>query len=250
MRLVDDEHRRVEPVELGEHPLGHQPLRRQVEELCPAVAHPHPVIDIGGPVAAGMDAGGVDAVGEQSRHLVVHQRHQRRDNHRQSVGHQGRKLVAERLAEAGRHDAQRVGAIDQAFDDFLLSRPEGGKAEGRLQQGLGGLVDGQGGTAPGTATAARMAGAVRDARLPVHNRERAARSNPVLAVRRRSPGIAPLSRRDQSTRSRAATTWRRSSPSRQANRFTVLVTTMSLVALSKVRKCDAWRWTSKAASSV
>ena len=46
-----------------------------------------------------------------------------------------RQLVGERLARAGRHQRERVAALDGRADDLLLAGPEVGEAEELLQAG-------------------------------------------------------------------------------------------------------------------
>ena len=56
--------------------------------------------------------------------LVLHQRHERRDDQRQVGPHQRRQLVAERLARAGRHHDQHVAPGDRRLDRLALAGPE------------------------------------------------------------------------------------------------------------------------------
>jgi hypothetical protein len=60
----------------------------------------------------------------QPRHLVVHQRDERRDHHDGLAAHQRRKLVADRLATAGRPEYGRVAAGQRRRHDVFLVGPE------------------------------------------------------------------------------------------------------------------------------
>ena len=66
----------------------------------------------------------VDAAFVQALDLILHQRHQRRNDDRQGAGtdkaRQGGNLVAQRLAGAGRQNAEAVIAAHRALDDDLL----------------------------------------------------------------------------------------------------------------------------------
>ncbi len=69
----------------------------------------------------------------QRADLVVHQRDQRRDHHRHAVAgllpHDGRDLVAQRLAAARGHQHQRVAAAHHVVHDGFLRAPEAVVAE-------------------------------------------------------------------------------------------------------------------------
>ena len=73
----------------------------------------------------------------QLLHLVLHQRDQRRDDHRQPVEQQRRDLVAQRLAAAGGHDRQRIAPGQHVLDHLALERAEGVVAEGVFEDGGG-----------------------------------------------------------------------------------------------------------------
>ena len=100
-------------------------LRRDQEDACAAEAHPLQRL---GPLGHGehpVDGhAALDPMPLQSRHLVRHQRDERRDHHRQRAGlvvaGERGNLVAERLAGAGGQDAERVPARHRLFDDGLL----------------------------------------------------------------------------------------------------------------------------------
>ena len=56
--------------------------------------------------------------------LVLHQRHERRDDHREVVAQQAGQLVAERLARAGGHHHEHVAARQGGLAGLALARPE------------------------------------------------------------------------------------------------------------------------------
>jgi hypothetical protein len=68
---------------------------------------------------------GRDAHIAELRHLVLHQRDERRDHHHGTGQRQRGQLVAQGLAAAGRHNHGYVAAVQQAFDDALLHGAEG-----------------------------------------------------------------------------------------------------------------------------
>ena len=70
-------------------------------------------------------------------HLVLHQRHQRRDHERQVGPHQRRQLVAERLPRAGGHHDQHIAPRQRGLHRLLLAGTEGGEAEVLLECGAG-----------------------------------------------------------------------------------------------------------------
>ena len=69
---------------------------------------------------------------KQGVDLVLHQRDQGRDYHRQALLHQRRHLVTEALAAAGGHHGERVPAFQNGPYDLFLARPERIEAEDLL----------------------------------------------------------------------------------------------------------------------
>jgi hypothetical protein len=65
----------------------------------------------------------------QRGHLVVHQRDQRRNDHRGARPAQRGNLKADALAAAGRHQHQRVATGDYVVYHLLLVAPESREAE-------------------------------------------------------------------------------------------------------------------------
>ena len=67
--------------------------------------------------------------------LVLHQRDQRREDERRGRPQHRGELVRQRLAGAGRHDRERVDALERGTDDRLLSGPEAVEAEELPERG-------------------------------------------------------------------------------------------------------------------
>ncbi len=86
------------------------------------------------PVAPGVDALRLEAQLAELRHLVLHQRDERRDDQRRAAPREARKLVAERLAGSGRHDQEDVLARHDRSADRLLIGAERGQAEGGMEE--------------------------------------------------------------------------------------------------------------------
>ena len=72
-----------------------------------------------------------DAAPGESRHLVLHQRDQRRHHQRRAGQEQRGQLVAKALAAAGRRHQQHAAALEQERDRLALPRPEAVVAEAR-----------------------------------------------------------------------------------------------------------------------
>ena len=71
-----------------------------------------------------VDERGRQAARGQRVDLVLHERDERRDHHRQLREHERRYLVAERFAAAGRQDDERVAPREDRLDRRFLSRTE------------------------------------------------------------------------------------------------------------------------------
>ena len=134
MRLVDGEEGEADAPDQARGAGRGEPLGRHVEELQPAGVEGGE--DLLGLLAArlrGQRPGG-DPGGAQRADLVAHQRDQRRDDEGDAGPGEGGKLVAERLAAAGRHDGEDVAAGLDGVDDLLLAGAELGKAEDLAEQ--------------------------------------------------------------------------------------------------------------------
>jgi len=100
-----------------------------VDQFVVAIDHaPDARLLFGGGKAA-VDEGRRNSVSVEPIDLVLHQRDQWRYHNRQPVTSDRRKLVAETLTTAGRHDAERVFATHDGVDDRTLTGPEFGKSE-------------------------------------------------------------------------------------------------------------------------
>ncbi len=77
---------------------------------------------------AGVQKIGPQAVLSQGHDLVLHQGDQRRHHDADPGAQDGRNLVADGLAAAGRHQDEGVLAAEHGFDDFQLVRAEGSVA--------------------------------------------------------------------------------------------------------------------------
>ncbi len=139
MRFVDGEPRQPD---LGQPRLEAgrgEPLGRCIEEAelagCGAVERCHVVLVR---IRGGERRRG-DAERPHRRHLVAHQRNQRRHDERQPAFHHRRKLIAERFPRTRRHDSEHIGARHDRRDDLVLSEPERGEAEGVVQRGAEGV---------------------------------------------------------------------------------------------------------------
>ena len=117
-----------------ERVVAQQSLGRHIEQPERAVAQ------AGGDAAAlvgvggGIERSGGNAERVELGDLVAHQRDQRRDDQRERMPRQRRKLIAQRLARAGRHHRQHVLAGERGGDDLLLAGAEVGEAVDRGQR--------------------------------------------------------------------------------------------------------------------
>ena len=133
MRLVDRDELDVETLQRGQHARGHQPFGREIEEPRLAGSRAAPGSDIVLARLRRIDAVGGDAGQPERRDLVLHQRHQRRDDEREAARHQRRHLEAERFARAGRHDGEEMAARQQHAHGLLLAGAERVEAENVFQ---------------------------------------------------------------------------------------------------------------------
>lgn len=89
-------------------------------------------------IYGGVDKFSPDPPPLQRRHLIFHQRDERRDHDCEARKCEGGNLIAEGFARTGRHDAEGVAAGEDRGDDFFLAGAEGVVAEIGLQV----LIDG------------------------------------------------------------------------------------------------------------
>ena len=134
VRLVDGDERRLA---LAQH-LGKagdaQPLRRDEEKLQAAVQ----VVDAGLAralaIQSGVNARDLQTACRELGGLIFHERDERADDQRGAAARDGRQLVAERFARAGRHHQQDIAAGDRRAADLFLVGAEGREAEGAGEQ--------------------------------------------------------------------------------------------------------------------
>ena len=143
VRLVDDEQADAGGAQRLGEARRREALGRDVEQAHLTGGGPRQGGAIGRRVLLGVDDGrapGSDPF--EPLDLVLHERHERRDHHGEVVAHEGRQLVAERLARARGHDdehvARRAGPRER-LHGLGLSGAEGLEAEERSQCGVGGV---------------------------------------------------------------------------------------------------------------
>ena len=129
VRLVDGEKIDRGPPQGGDDVVAQQPFGRNIEQperaVVEALRRPAPFVGVGG----GIEARRLDPKLAQLRHLVAHQRDQRRNNQGQAAADDRRQLEAQRLAAACRHHRQHVLAGKCGAEDVLLPGTEVGKAK-------------------------------------------------------------------------------------------------------------------------
>ena len=133
MGLVDGEQREFAAPQMVEKRGHEQPLGRDVDEIERAGAH----LGFGAQRFAvrqrRVERGGAHAELRERLDLVAHERDQRRHHDRDTGPAQRRNLIAQRLAEAGRHQHQRIAAGDDVVDNLGLEAPERIEPENRAQ---------------------------------------------------------------------------------------------------------------------
>ncbi len=141
VRLVDGQERDRRARQAVQHPGLHQPLGRDVEEIEPALVDRPPgrLAPVG--VGVGIEPRGGDAGLLHPRHLIGHQRDQRRDHQPQTWPYDRGDLVAEALAAPGRQHRQGASPRQHFADDLALVAAEVRMAE-HIAQHLAGAVQG------------------------------------------------------------------------------------------------------------
>ncbi|MCG3120600.1 MAG: hypothetical protein ALAOOOJD_03365 [bacterium] len=124
MRFIDGETIDLERGEKRQRFDFQQSFGRHVKQLCLTLTDAVEIalILIGRQRAVQKHGGHAELL--QLRHLVFHQRNQRRDHDGETLEQQRRQLIAQRFAAAGRHDDERVFFLQDVVDNFLLQRPE------------------------------------------------------------------------------------------------------------------------------
>ena len=133
MRLVHREQRQRNPRKPIHRAIGQQSLGGDIQQVQ------LPLDQVAGDRAClrridlGVQRSGVHPNLPKRRHLVVHQRDQWGDDHRCSWPNQGRHLVADALAPAGRHQHQCVATGDHVPHRRILLSAKPGEAEHPVQ---------------------------------------------------------------------------------------------------------------------
>jgi hypothetical protein len=124
VRLVDRKQAHIGSLEQVERVRLVEPLGRDVDEAKLPARHLVDDLAVLGKIVRGVETPGGDAVAAKLRHLIAHQRDQRRDHHGKAVAQQRGKLITQRLPAARGHDRQHVAAAEQRLDDFALAGPK------------------------------------------------------------------------------------------------------------------------------
>ena len=111
-----------------------QPLGCHVEQVQFALDQLTLDVEGAAGVQCRIEEGRAHAKLSHGRHLILHQRDQRRDHDAGTGTQQGGNLVAQRLAAAGGHQHQGIAAGDQLFDDLLLQAAEVVESEDAAKQ--------------------------------------------------------------------------------------------------------------------
>ena len=132
--FIDGEERDLRSFELREEPLVVEPLGGHVQQLEKTRAEPFGDLACFRKGKRGVQPGRLDAPAAQKVDLVLHQRDERRDDQGDTLQRQGGKLVAERLAAAGREDGQRRLPGQQRLDHRPLAGAELREAKRGVEQ--------------------------------------------------------------------------------------------------------------------
>ena len=139
MRLVDGEQRELGARQQIERALEHEALGGDIQQVELAAQQ----LGFDRARLAGIERGIEKRRAHpglfERRHLVLHERDQRRDHDAGAGAGDGRDLEAQRLATAGGHEHQRIAAGHERADHFCLRRAEAFVAEDAVQN-LQGLV--------------------------------------------------------------------------------------------------------------
>ncbi len=129
MRLVDGEQRELHGIEQPEAALGDETFGCHVEQVeLPRLRAALDGLRLA-PLQRRVEEGGAHTRLLQRRHLILHQRDQRRNHHAHTLAQQRGHLIAQRLAAARGHEHQRIAAIGEVRDDVGLRTAKGGVAE-------------------------------------------------------------------------------------------------------------------------
>lgn len=105
------------------------PFRRQIEQLnspLPEILHYPTLFQT---AETGVKRRRSNLPLPHGRHLILHQRDERRNHQRQPRQECRRQLIAERLPLPRRHDRHRIATRQHSANDVFLARPEHRKPE-------------------------------------------------------------------------------------------------------------------------
>ena len=111
-----------------------QPFRRDIQQLVCAGAHPGVDLALLGGGQGTVYECGADSCALQRRHLILHQRDERRYDQCHTRQQECGYLIAQALAAAGGHDAECVASGKQRVYQLALPLPETVIAEVCLQR--------------------------------------------------------------------------------------------------------------------
>jgi hypothetical protein len=137
VHLVDDDEPDVDTGDRVEEVPLPQPLRRDVQEpVAPVGRGAQPRVRLVR-IERRVDQRRLRGdLGRELVDLVLHQRDQRAEHERRRRPQHRCELVGERLARAGRHQRERVAAVDRGAHDALLTGPEVLESEQARQRRL------------------------------------------------------------------------------------------------------------------
>ena len=137
VHLVDHDEPDVDPGDRLEEAARAQTLRRDVEQAVAALGDTAEARRRLVRVERGVDQRRLRRdLGRELVELILHQRDQGAEDERRRRPQHRRELVGERLAGAGRHQRERVAAVDGRTNDGLLAGPEVLESEQPCQRGL------------------------------------------------------------------------------------------------------------------
>ena len=137
MRLVDHDPPDAQLGEPAHEARAAQPLGREKKQPVIARDGPPEALALLSCLHRRIDERGRHAAIRKAVDLVLHQRDERRDHHRQPALDDGRHPVADALAGASRRDRQHVAAAKHRLHHCRLSRPECIQAEDVPQRAFG-----------------------------------------------------------------------------------------------------------------
>ena len=135
VRLVDGDQTQRQFRQPIHHGPGRQTLGRDIQQVQLAGAGRRPDGRTLVQRHAGIQTGGRHALLFQRLDLIGHQGDQGRDHQAQAGPQDGRDLIADALAAAGRQDGQHIAAGQDLFDHLTLQPPEIGVTPDARQQG-------------------------------------------------------------------------------------------------------------------